>query len=143
MKKIKKLRTFWLIFANLRIFVKLSKIKNFHQLVPQLLVTFWSSWCLVCALNWQKTRFSTHSQQPIWKTCFCHFKAHIRHYDDQNVTKSWWTKWSKIFIFESLLKTRKFANISKHVRNFLKDLLWFTLWKTLDLKKNIQPVGIF
>ena len=42
-EKIKKLRTFWLIFANLRVFDKLSKIKNFDQLVPQLLVTFWSS----------------------------------------------------------------------------------------------------
>ena len=39
----KKLRTFLLIFANLRVFDKLSKIKNFDQLVPQLLVTFWSS----------------------------------------------------------------------------------------------------
>ena len=39
----KKLHTFWLIFANLRVFDKLSKIKNFDQLVPQLLVTFWLS----------------------------------------------------------------------------------------------------
>ena len=39
----KKLRTFLLIFANLRVFDKLSNIKNFDQLVPQPLVTFWSS----------------------------------------------------------------------------------------------------
>ena len=36
----KKLRTFLLIFANLRVFNKVSKIKSFDQFVPQLLVTF-------------------------------------------------------------------------------------------------------
>ena len=128
----KILRTFLLIFANLRVFDKLSKIKNFDQLVPQLLVTFWSSKCLMCALKWQKTRFSTSSQQPPWKTCFFHFKAHIKHYDDQNVTKSWGTNWSKFFIFESLLKTCKFAYISKNVHYFLSGLFWFTLLKPLQ-----------
>ena len=57
-----------------------------------------------------------------------HFKENIKHYDDQNVTKSRGTNWSKFFIFESLSKTRKFAKISKNVRNFLRD----TFFKTRD-----------
>ena len=34
---------------------------------------FWSSLWLMCALKWQKTRFSPSSQQPPWKTCFLSF----------------------------------------------------------------------
>ena len=87
----------------------------------------------MCALKWQKTRFSRWLLRGRWKTFLCHLKSHINHYDDQSVTKSWGTNWSKFFIFESLLKTRKFAKISKNVRHFLNGLFWFTLWKPLQL----------
>ena len=75
---------------------------------------------MICALKLQKKHvFQRPFNRYLEKRIFCHFKAHIKHYDDQNVTKSWGTNWSKFFIFESLLKIRKFAKISKNVRNFL------------------------
>ena len=72
-----------LIYANSWVFEKISKIKHFDQLIPQLLVTFWSSKSLMCALKWQKRRFLKCFQQPHWKTFFCPFKAH---------QTLWWSK---------------------------------------------------
>ena len=92
----------------------------------------------VCFKMTKKHVFQGGCWEDVEKRVFCHFKAHIKHYDDQNVTKSWGTNWSKFFIFESLLKTRKFAKISKNVRNFLNGLFWFTLWKPLQLIKVID-----
>ena len=75
-----------LIYANLWVLDKISKIKLFDQLIPQLLVTFWSLSSLMCALKWQKTRFSTCFQQPHWKACFLFQSTH------QTVITLWWTE---------------------------------------------------
>ena len=70
---LKKLRTFLLVYANFWVFNKISKIKHFDQLISQLLMTFWSSQILICALKWRKTSFLTCFKQLHWKTCYSPF----------------------------------------------------------------------
>ena len=50
-----------------------------------------------CSVKWSLKSLNPRCWKDVEKRVFCHFKAHIKHYDDQNVTKSWGTNWSKFF----------------------------------------------
>ena len=88
----------------------------------------------VCFKMTKNTFWKVAFERTLKNVFFCHFKAHIKHYDDQNVTKSWGINWLNFFIFESLSKTCIFAEISKNVRNFL---IFSTLKELLNNPKSM------
>ena len=101
-----------LIYANLWVFNKMSKVKHFDQLVPQLLLIFWSSHSLMCALKWQKNRFSNVAAESTLKNVFFVILTVVTL---SHRIKKWPLKYSHLFcrfwrIYEFFSKFQKYKS---------------------------------